>query len=58
MFCTRTHAWQLRITDVTKIKLMHSEEDDVANDDEEERFETGVRRSALDFVQHDKNADN
>ena len=40
-----------------KSKLMHSEEDDVANGDEEERFETGVRRSALDFVQHDKNAD-
>ena len=56
MFCTITHAW-LRISDVTKIKLMHSEEDDVANGDEEERFETGVRRSALDFVQHDKNAD-
>ena len=28
-----------------------------SNGDEEERFETGVRRSALDFVQHDKNAD-
>ena len=33
------------------------EADDVAYGDEEERFETGVRRSALDFVQHDKNAD-
>ena len=36
---------------------MLTEADDVANGDEEERFETGVRRSALDFVQHDKNAD-